>query len=85
MSNPITADVLRFHGRDDTLNLLVEDRKRLKHSEREALEAIQQACRRAATEIDRLNAELLLHKDALWKACGDDEDVVNATLESQRP
>lgn len=34
--------------------------------------------------IDKLQAELLLYKNALWKACGDDEDVVNATLESER-
>ena len=42
------------------------------------------------TEIYGLRAELrrLQHNnavlmDALWKACGDDEEVVNATIESQ--
>ena len=34
--------------------------------------------------IQRHEAELLAWKNALWKACGDDEEVVNATLESQR-
>jgi len=36
-----------------------------------------------AAELRRLhhNNELLM--DALWKACGDDEEVVNATIESQ--
>lgn len=29
-------------------------------------------------------AENLVLTNALWKACGDDEDVVNATIESQR-
>lgn len=39
--------------------------------------------REAAAELRRLhhNNELLM--DALWKACGDDEEVVNATIESQ--
>lgn len=42
-----------------------------------------QTGRRAATELRRLhhNNEVLMN--ALWKACGDDEDVVNATIESQ--
>jgi hypothetical protein len=37
----------------------------------------------SATELRRLhhNNEVLMN--ALWKACGDDEDVVNATIESQ--
>lgn len=34
--------------------------------------------------IAELEAELALYKNALWKACGDDEETVNATLESQR-
>jgi len=29
-------------------------------------------------------AELLLYKNALWKACGDDESMVNEYLDSQR-
>lgn len=36
-----------------------------------------------AAEIERLRAEFRLYKDALWKACGDDEALVKATLESQ--
>jgi hypothetical protein len=37
----------------------------------------------AAAELRRLhhNNEVLMN--ALWKACGDDEQVVNATIESQ--
>jgi hypothetical protein len=37
----------------------------------------------AADELRRLhdNNEVLMN--ALWKACGDDEEVVNATIESQ--
>lgn len=38
----------------------------------------------AALHMEQLEAELLLYKNALWKACGDDEEVVEATLESQR-
>lgn len=39
--------------------------------------------KRCAAELRRLhhNNELLM--DALWRACGDDEEVVNATIESQ--
>jgi hypothetical protein len=39
--------------------------------------------RKAAAELRRLhdNNEVLMN--ALWKACGDDEEVVNATIESQ--
>jgi hypothetical protein len=38
---------------------------------------------KAAAELRRLhdNNEVLMN--ALWKACGDDEEVVNATIESQ--
>jgi hypothetical protein len=32
----------------------------------------------------KYEAELQLYRNALWKACGDDEEMVNATLESQR-
>lgn len=38
----------------------------------------------ACTHMEKLEAELLLYKNALWKACGDDEEIVEATLESQR-
>jgi hypothetical protein len=37
-----------------------------------------------AAELRRLHAENEVLLNALWKACGDDEDVVNATIESQR-
>lgn len=38
----------------------------------------------AAAELRRLHAENELLMNALWKACGDDGEVVNATIESQR-
>jgi len=40
-------------------------------------------CIDAADELRRLehNNEVLMN--ALWKACGDDQEVVNATIESQ--
>jgi hypothetical protein len=37
----------------------------------------------AAAELRRLHHNNLVLTDALWKACGDDEGVVNATIESQ--
>ena len=37
----------------------------------------------AAEELRRLHHNNLVLTDALWKACGDDEEVVNATIESQ--
>lgn len=37
-----------------------------------------------AAELRRLHAENELLMNALWKACGDDEEVVNANIESQR-
>jgi muconolactone delta-isomerase len=39
---------------------------------------------KAAAELRRLHAENELLMNALWKACGDDEEVVKATIESQR-
>lgn len=39
--------------------------------------------RQAAAELRRLHHNNLVLMDALWKACGDDEEVVNATIESQ--
>ncbi len=39
---------------------------------------------KAADELRRLHAENDLLMNALWKACGDDEEVVKATIESQR-
>jgi hypothetical protein len=38
----------------------------------------------AIDELRRLHAENEVLMNALWKACGDDEEVVNATIESQR-
>ena len=38
----------------------------------------------ADDDIKRLSAEVLLLKNALWKSCGDDEETVNACIESQR-
>ena len=37
-----------------------------------------------AAELRRLHEENDLLMNALWKACGDDEEVVNATIDSQR-
>lgn len=38
----------------------------------------------ACAHMEAMEAELLLYKNALSKACGDDEGIVNDTLESQR-
>ena len=40
-------------------------------------------CPQAAAELRRLHHNNAVLMDALWKACGDDEDIVNATIESQ--
>ena len=37
----------------------------------------------AAAELRRLHHNNFVLTQALWKACGDDEDVVDATIESQ--
>jgi len=37
----------------------------------------------AADEIERLRHNAAVLKDALWKACGDDEAIVAETIESQ--
>ncbi len=37
----------------------------------------------AAAELRRLHHNNQVLKNALWKACGDDQEVVNATIESQ--
>lgn len=37
----------------------------------------------AASELRRLDHNNRVLTDALWKACGDDEATVNATIESQ--
>jgi hypothetical protein len=36
-----------------------------------------------AAELRRLHHNNLVLMDALWKSCGDDEEIVNATIESQ--
>ncbi len=38
----------------------------------------------AADRLRRLEAEVLVLRNALWKACGDDEEAVNGAIESQR-
>ncbi len=48
------------------------------HERLERFEALVRADERARLEH---NNEVLMN--ALWKACGDDESVVNATIESQ--
>ena len=42
-----------------------------------------EASHAAAAELRRLHHNNQVLKDALWKACGDDEETVNATIESQ--
>jgi hypothetical protein len=42
-----------------------------------------EASHAAAAELRRLHHNNQVLKDALWKACGDDEEAVNATIESQ--
>ncbi len=37
----------------------------------------------AAAELRRLHHNNQVLTDALWKACGDDEDVVNSTIASE--
>ena len=37
----------------------------------------------AAAELRRLQHNNLVLMDALWKACGDDEEMVNGYIESQ--
>jgi len=39
--------------------------------------------RRAAAELRRLHHNNQVLTDALWKACGDDEEAVNSTIASQ--
>jgi hypothetical protein len=36
--------------------------------------------RKAAAELRRLHHNNQVLKDALWRACGDDEEAVNATI-----
>lgn len=40
-------------------------------------------CHKAAAELRRLHHNNLVLTNALWKACGDDEEVVKETIESQ--
>ena len=39
--------------------------------------------RNAAAELRRLHHNNQVLTDALWKACGDDEEAVNSTIASQ--
>ena len=41
------------------------------------------ALKAAVAELRRLDHNNRVLTDALWKACGDDEETVNATIESQ--
>ena len=45
--------------------------------------SVLQAYADAAAELRRLHHNNLVLTNALWKACGDDREVVNATIESQ--
>ena len=40
-------------------------------------------CHKAADELRRLQHNNFVLTNALWKACGDDKNVVNATIKSQ--
>ena len=54
----------------------------LRLAEMQAIDAY--ACRAAtAAELRRLHHNNQVLTDALWKACGDDEGVVNDTIASQ--
>ena len=76
------AALLVVHGRADELNDIVDDRKR-PLNERNAVEGFQNVALKAAAELRRLDHNNRVLTDALWKACGDDEETVNATIESQ--
>lgn len=69
---PLDARLIIEHKQPEALRLanVLDDDIRAHHEE-------------AAAELRRLhhNNEILLN--ALWKACGDDKDVVDATIESQ--
>ena len=41
-------------------------------------------CAAAADEIERLQAEVRTLRNALWKACADDEEAVIDCIDSQR-
>lgn len=60
---------LRLHGRADDLNALVDDAKRLRHSEREAIEALQAVAIQAAAELERLQPRADLYQ---WLRGGPD-------------
>jgi hypothetical protein len=64
-------DLLRIHGRADDLNALAADKKRLKASEREAIEAIQDIAMKAAARIAELEAEVRRRysEDEIAAAC----------------
>ena len=49
--------------------------------EKKALEAFAKLV--AAKEREAYEHDMEVLMNALWKACGDDEEVVNATIESQ--
>lgn len=46
-------------------------------------EISKRTARASAAELRRLDHNNRVLTDALWKACGDDEATVNATIESQ--
>ena len=52
-------------------------------AERNACETAVEDIARTAAELRRLHHNNLVLTNALWKACGDDREVVNATIESQ--
>ena len=49
----------------------------------ECNDASMEAQREAVAEMRRLRHNNYVLMDALWKSCGDDEQVVNDTIESQ--
>lgn len=64
-----------YHGSDQTPDLIA----RLRSKFPTVQEAMANS-REAADEIERLRAEIEDMKNALWKACGDDEDAVAECL-----
>lgn len=60
---------LRLHGRADDLNALVDDTKRLRRSEREAIDALRAVAMRAAAELEKLQPRADLYQ---WLRGGPD-------------
>lgn len=83
-----TVQLARLLGRNDELNALVEDKKRLKPSEREAIAAAQNALMLAAKELEALRAyqepfAFMLRSD--YEAFRDDPYTITARVWNVHP